>query len=489
MKLRQNRREAIKAGLVLVTPSLFGLGSCTPPSKSGLDADVLIIGAGLSGLNAALLIDQFGYKVKVIEATDRLGGRVHTADKNLIPGFPELGANGIGGGYARILNTAQKYDVTIGPSRPRTEPRKGELLFAIKNNLVSPERWPTHLANPYPEAFKKGTPSSPPWSIYSQINPLPKKDLGSWSNTDFKDWDRSVYSILKEKGFSDEAIRLGAGTNVSYGVDEHSISALMYFHILTFIEQQSSANGTGGAAVGGNQRIPEAMGAAFTQDILTSAPVSAISSKENQVEVSLNDETKLKAKYAIVTLPPHALRGIKLDPIPKANQGSAFQELDLTPCVQVHFVPNKKYWDEDGLEPSMWTDTIAGRFMALKNNPDNPDEVTSCLAYINGHRALSADKMGQEETVKQVKKALANIRPSLADALDFVYYWSWSDNPYAGGAYAYWKPGQITKFSKDIAAPLGRIHFAGEHTAKLNRGMEGAMESGERAAFEVMNLI
>ncbi|MSQ86237.1 MAG: hypothetical protein EXR10_05220 [Alphaproteobacteria bacterium] len=53
------------------------------------------------------------------------------------------------------------------------------------------------------------------------------------------------------------------------------------------------------------------------------------------------------------------------------------------------------------------------------------------------------------------------------------------------GAYAYWKPGQITRFAKELGKPRGRMFFAGEHTAVTNRGMEGAMESGERAALEI----
>lgn len=489
MNNQQKRRSVIKAGLVLMTPHILGLGACTSRKPSSFDADVIVVGAGLSGLNAALQLEQLGYKVMVVEATARLGGRVHTADKSIVDGFPELGANGIGRGYARVLHVAKKYNVKLGPMRPRTEPRNGEQLYAIRNSLISPADWPDHQANPYPNDYKAGSASSPPWSVYSKLNPLPKNDLSAWSKPMYQEWDRSVYSILKEQGFSDDAIALGAGTNVSYGVDEHTISALMYFQILTFIAQQSAANGVGGAALGGNQRIPEAMGNAFQQDILTSSPIESLSSQTDKVVVTLKSGRQLQSKYAIVTLPTHALRHIKLDPLPPTVQGNAFQEIDLTPCVQLHFNVKTNYWEEDGLEPSMWTDTYAGRFMALKNDPENPDRVTSCLAYINGNQALELDKMTQEEAVKQVIDELVSIRPSLQDALELAYFWSWSNNPYAGGAYAYWQPGQITKYAQGIANPIGRIHFAGEHTAKLNRGMEGAMESGERAAFEVMNLL
>jgi monoamine oxidase len=97
--------------------------------------------------------------------------------------------------------------------------------------------------------------------------------------------------------------------------------------------------------------------------------------------------------------------------------------------------------------------------------------------------------MKREDAIAAVIKTLEDMRPSLKGTLKYVHYWTWINNPYAGGAYAYWKPGEITSFSGEIAKPNGRIHFAGEHTAVLARGMEGAMESGERAALEIMNLL
>ncbi len=486
-----HRRDMLKkSGLALAAaPFYFGLNSCVSGTKQSLDADVIVIGAGLSGLNAALLLEEAGYSVKIVEATNRFGGRVHTAKESSVPGHPELGANGIGGGYARLLNAAQKYGVEIGPYRPRTEPRKGEILYAVKNQMILPEQWADHAFNPYAEGYRKGSPSSAPWSVYSEMNPLPKLDLTAWREAKYEQWDRSTYSLLKEKGFSDEAIELGVSTNSSYGVDAKSISVLMYFQILNFIEQQAASNGKGGAAVGGNQRIPEAMGRAFKQEVLFESPVKHVSSEKDMATVTLENGKKLRSTRIVVTLPESALRRIKMSPTPSAIKKKAISELPYTPCTQIHYIPTRNYWEDDGMPPSMWTDTLAGRFMALKNDPENPDRVTSCVAYLNSNVAVEMDKIGQEMAVAKVTKTLEEMRPSLKGALKFVHYWTWISNPYAGGAYAYWKPGQITELAAEIAKPNGRIHFAGEHTALLARGMEGAMESGERAALEIMNLL
>ncbi|RKR15253.1 monoamine oxidase [Maribacter vaceletii] len=486
-----DRRDMLKKSSLLLAaaPFYFGLNSCISGSKKNLDADVIIIGAGLSGLNAALILEGAGLKVKIVEATDRLGGRVHTAKEKDVPGHPELGANGIGGGYARVIDAAEKHNVKIGSDRPRTEARKGELIYHIKNNFILPENWSEHSLNTLPEGFRKSLPAYTTWPMFSKINPLPPNDLAAWRNPKYKDWDKSVYLVLKEKGFSDDAIKLCMGTNSSYGVDAKNISIMMYFQILTWIGQQTASNGKGGAIVGGNQRLPKAMGAAFKQDILLNSPVKSISAEADATTITLNNGNKLRAPYTLVTLPTSALRHVSIPSCSTENQKRGFTNLEYTPVVQLHFVPTKKYWEEDGLPPSMWCDNLAGRFMALKNDIQNPDKVTSCVAFLNSNVAIEVDKMNRKDAITAVTKVLEDIRPSLKGALRFTYYWTWINNPYAGGAYAYWQPGQITDFANHLAKPIGRIHFAGEHTAIMNRGMEGAMESGERAALELLNLI
>jgi monoamine oxidase len=97
--------------------------------------------------------------------------------------------------------------------------------------------------------------------------------------------------------------------------------------------------------------------------------------------------------------------------------------------------------------------------------------------------------MKPEDAIRAVLADIERIRPAAKGALRPVKLWSWARDPYAGGAYACWEPGQVTRFANEVGKPLGRILFAGEHTSAIARGMEGAMESGERAANEALERV
>jgi monoamine oxidase len=94
--------------------------------------------------------------------------------------------------------------------------------------------------------------------------------------------------------------------------------------------------------------------------------------------------------------------------------------------------------------------------------------------------------MPPDRAAQEIIDFLARVRPSTRGSLRAVKTVSWQRDPFAGGIYSAWKPGQITRYGETIAAPHGNVFFAGEHTAMLNRGMEGAAESGERAAGEIL---
>ncbi len=470
-----DRRSVMKGSAALV------FASFVPGARAQEMADVIIIGAGLSGLNAALLLEEQGQKVIVLEGRNRAGGRLYTLDN--VPGAPEAGGSGIGMGYARLIDRAETLGIKLVPQRVRTEAAGETTLIHIRDTSILAKDWEASPLNPYVGDARKRPPWLMSFSSLNAYNPLP--EAAAWRAPDMAKHDVSVSAFLSAKGWTPEQLRLAYATNPSYGNSGDDLSAMMWWHIAKNAELMA---GVGGGAVvieGGNQRLPEAMAKALKSDVRYGKAVVGIRSDANGVEAVTADGSRYRGKRLVCTLPASALRLVKIDPAPPPMQAKGISTLQYNRVFQAHFVPTRKYWEEDSMPASMWTDTLAGRFMALRYGADAKD-VTSCMAFVNGFAADRLDRMAPDDAVAAVLADLARARPSTKGALRAVKVVSWQRDVFAGGAYACWGPGQIAAFANEIGKDLGRIHFAGEHTAAVARGMEGAMESGERTALDIL---
>ena len=148
----------------------------------------------------------------------------------------------------------------------------------------------------------------------------------------------------------------------------------------------------------------------------------------------------------------------------------------------------RAFWENDGYNASMWTGGPAGTVTAMRYG-DSDDEITSLVSWTRGHTAEYLDRLGPEAAKKLVIREIEALRPAAKGYLKAVHFHSWGMEPFSAGDWAVFRPGQIADFKNDMANPHGRLFFCGEHTAFANRGMEGAMESAERAVFEAIDLL
>lgn len=470
-----DRRTLLKSSAALAAASYI------PGARAQEMADVIVIGAGLSGLNAALLLEEQGQKVIVLEGRNRAGGRLYTMDD--VPGRPEAGGSGIGGGYARLIDRANSLGVKLVPQRMRTEAAGETTCIHLRGQTIKAADWDAHPLNPFVGDARKRLPWLQSFSAMGPFNPL--DDVADWrAPAHFKD-DVSVAEFLSAKGWTSEQLRMAFATNPSYGTSAFDVSALMWWHIGKNAVAMAGSGGGALAIEGGNQRLPEAMARAVKSGVRYGKGVVGICADASGVEAVTDDGSRYRAKRLVCTLPASALRLVKLDPAPPLAQARGIATLPYNRVFQAHFVPTRKFWEDDGLPASMWTDTLAGRFMALRYGADSKD-VTSCLAFVNGFSADALDRLSPDDAVAEILADLARARPATKGALQHVKSYSWQRDRFSGGAYACWAPGQIAAFANDIGKDMGRVHFAGEHTAATARGMEGAMESGERAALDIL---
>ena len=473
-----SRRSVLKA--MTAAPLLAASGPVRALNKS----DVIVIGAGLSGLNAALLLESAGLNVKVLEGRNRIGGRVESLRN--IPGNPEVGGTAFGPGYARLVDAANKYGVGLIDITP-TIPYFFDRTLYLRNQFIENEAWPTHPLNPFPEQFAKLPPYSYFNALMGGINPL--ETAADWVNPANASLDISLHDWLMQMGQSEATIELAYNTNPTHGTSAHDVSALLVMFATRFAGQQMALTKSnpikGYTAEGGNQAIPEAMANALKNEVQLQTAVVGIRSNDDGVEVYTADGTVHRADRVISSLPCSVLRRVRIDPMLTGRQGLGVKTLNSQLINQIHIVPKTPFWEQDGMSPNMFTDSLAGMVIA-EHKGEDPADVSSLTIWLRGERAAWADQVNQRAAIQKVVADLERMRPAAKGQLEVLGYKSWYRDPFSSGDWAVWQPGQVTSFFDELGKPHGRIHFCGEHTAVANRGMEGALESGERVALEVL---
>jgi len=446
---------------------------------------VIVIGAGLSGLAAALVLQDAGVKVKVIEGRQRVGGRVLSIRS--LPGSPEAGGTSFGPGYARLVNAAKTYNVGLVELTPVLRYYGTRELF-LDGQHIPLKEWPDHPRNPFPADARK----TPPWryiaGVTAKANPL--KTTDAWVDPANAGLDVSYYDWLKAQGQSDASIDMAYNIEPTHGSSAHDVSALMMMQVASFIAAQRGLAAPGQSpfltAAGGNQSIPEAMAGALNQEIEFGRNVESIRSESDLAEVHCADGTIYKADYVICSVPCPVLRRIHMEPLLTGAQARAVQTLDSQIINQAHMRAKTPFWEADGMPPNMFSDGLVCNLVG-EHKGETPAEVSSLTAWIRGHNAALLDQMPEADAKAAIIADIEHLRPAAKGQLEIVEYKSWYRDPFSSGDWAVWQPGQIAGFANAVAQPNGRVHFCGEHTAVSNRGMEGAMESGERVALEVLD--
>jgi monoamine oxidase len=481
----QEISETINRRTVLQAAGAAAVAAALPRRlRAETGAKVVVVGAGLSGLNAALTLEQAGMSVTVIEGRDRVGGRV-LSHRN-VPGTPESGGTSFGPGYARLVDAANRYKVGLRDLTPII-PFFFKRELALGGQVIPPGTWATHPRNPFPS----GARDTMPWmflpGFLARNNPL--KTADDWLAPESAQYDVSLHQWLKAKGLTNEIIDLSYNLSPSHGNTAYDVSALMILFAAMFTQmQQKLAGKIGGyTAVGGNLSIPEAMRKALKGDVHFGKDVIGIRSDNDGVDVHCADGARYRADRIVCSVPFAVLRRVQIDPVMTGNQAFAVQTLQSQAISQFHVVPKKKFWEQDGLDPSMFTDGLPGTIVA-EHKGGRPEEITSLTVWARGHTATWLDQLDAKDATAAVVKAIERLRPAAKGQLEVRAWKSWTRDPFSGGDWAVWQPGQVTAFAKDVARPHGRMHFCGEHTSVSNRGMEGAMESGERAALEILKL-
>jgi monoamine oxidase len=447
------------------------------------DRDVVVIGAGLAGLHAALTLEAAGARVLVLEAQPRVGGRIHSMRQ--LGGTAEAGGTYIGAGYTRVIAAAEHHGVELMDVTPILEFFREQDL-ALEGEIIRQKDWAAHPKNDFPADDKHHFPWTYHRVLTMRDNPL--ENPSDWLDPRHAALDVSAHDWFKSLGLSERAIALAYGLNVSFGRDARDVSALLLLFRGAFSKSQRAvapADSLGFTARYGVQSIPEAMAAALAGGIEFERTVVGIALEQGGARVICSNGRTFTAHHVIAAVPTGVLKRIAIDPPLPAAQAAAVAALPAQPLTQIYFAPRSRFWEHDGYAPSLFTDTRAGMLAAARNR-DRPTEITSLTAWITGDVAAELDRLAPADAGRAVIAAIETLRPAAKGQLELIGMHSWGADPYAAGAWAYFRPGEVTRFAPVLGVPHGRLHFCGEHLATQSRGMEGAMESAEEAVAAIL---
>jgi len=402
-----------------------------------------------------------------------------------VPGNPESGGTSFSPGYARLMSACASHGVEtidLSPIAPYFVQR--DLYFGGKR--ITGEEWPSHPQNPFADPLKKIPPFQYLSATVGPRNPLATGD--AWLAPDNAALDIPLDAWLRKQGWSEAMIRVAYDINPEWGNSARDVSTLMVLGALRFAQtQRELARGKPMflTARGGNQAIPEALAAALKNPVEFGRKVVAIEAGRSGVEVRCADGGKYVADHVICSFPVTTLRKLSIRPALPAVQARAINEIGAQHITMLHVVPRSRFWEAEGATPGMATDGLINMVIAERKSAD-PAVVTSLTVWLKGRNALEVDKLDRKAAEAAVIAEFEKLRPAARGQLEVVAHHSWQRDEFALGDWAVWHPGQIKAFSSVVGKPHGRLHFCGEHTAVSNRGMEGAMESGERAALEVL---
>jgi len=360
--------------------------------------------------------------------------------------------------------------------------------LVLDGEIVAPEAWPDHPRNPFPDEFRE----TMPWSYYPRFidRNMALASPQDWQNPQLAALDVSLHEWMHGQGQTDEVIEMACNLNWQLGNSAQDVSALFAMFDHSWGKTVFRDPNRPGTFVirGGNQQLPRAMAATLHNEVHFGREVSGMRSASDGTEVHCRDGTVYRADHVICSVPFAVLRGIDVDPVFTGVQAQAVRSLGRQLVSQVHLVPTTRFWEDDGLAPGMFTDGPAGFIMPIFGH-DDPDELTSLQVWLLGPDAQRADQLGMQNATALVVSAIEGLRPAAKGKLEVAGYKSWGRDPFSAGDWAVFGPGQVSRFAGAMAIPHGRIHFCGEHTGLANRGMEAAMESGERAAIEILQVI
>ena len=472
MPNRTNRREFLKILGAAAVAAAGGTSNVFSQRKG--KRHCVIIGSGLAGLSAAFKLKNAGWQVTVLEARNRIGGRVFShrmGENNSL--LCELGAEWVGESHERLKALCADFKIPL--QRHQFDD------YLLQNGKVSrPGAW--GFSPQAKTAFEKMI------AAYEKLTPLQKTRI------DRKNW----WTHLSDIGFTrDDLILRDLGDSTDFGESIRHVSA---FAALAEYAESSPKNEMDYKMTGGNSRLAEEFAKRVGKEnirtgmkvteisqrrgnvIVTASPTNAIVAKQPEWDPTLvhpgGENIVVFADACICTTPIASLRKIKFDPPLSSSQSEAAEKLTYARIIKNSVLYDERFWKDDNF--SMISDTSAHYyFHSTQNQPGRQGILT---AYAIGEKADVLASQDDRRRMNVITRDIVDFDKDAPKLARGIASYSWQRDEYTEGAYALYRPGQWFGIRPILARPHLKVLFAGEHIADWQGFMEGAIETGEAAA-------
>jgi monoamine oxidase len=478
-----NRRQFIK-DVSFCAAALGLLPNVARATKRGITLqgqpkNVVILGGGLAGLSAAYELKKAGHTVTVLEARKSPGGRVRTLrdfDDGL---YAEAGPlafprnHTFTFGYAEEFGLQTRLYAKFGYDQMASI--RGQVFRINANTSV-----PLDLKSSERQA---GVFSLPTFYLEEFMRDVGNPRRNNWPPDSLRMIDAmSLKQLLQQQGASEAAIDVIAASQLGllgYGLD--TLSAMD-----GAVTEAIATDSAFYEIVNGNDELPFAMKKKVKKQFRKQAVVLRIEQSESGVTVTYSqggEVQTLTADYAVCTLPFPILKTLEVFPAFSAEKQRAINELKLTPVTRTYLQFRNRPWEADRLDGYGITDLeIQNTYSPTLTQAGTRGILAS---YAGGQRAMDLSALTETDRQNLVLRKMGNLFSGLNKQYEQGVSQIWHEDPWTKGAFTYFEPGQMASLLPIAQRPEGRIHFAGEHTSAWHGWMNGALESGNRAAEEV----
>ena len=451
--------------------------------------DVVVVGGGLSGLVAARDVRRKGRSVLVLEARDRVGGRLLNRE--------------VHGGS--VIESGGAF---VGPTQGHIKRLARELRvdtfeqYVAGNNIYVKHTPAGATALPYTGTIPPDPTILPDAGrLQEEINRMAAEiDVSApWAHPKAAEWDSTSFDNWVREQTANPDVRdlLLCYTQAAFGADGMSFSLLFLVwyiassgnekHVGTF----ERSSGTDEAAqderfVGGSQLIPLRLARQLGDRVALNAAVRRIRQDGSGVDVH-TDRGTVRAERVVVACPPRFVLDIDWSPLLPPRRAQLLQRMPMGALMKCDAVYRTPFWRRDGLSGSGLNTRGAVR-TTFDNSPPDGD-VGVLLSFVGGSTWNKYGNMPRAKRRKAVLEGFAAIVGEKAlDPIEYVEH-DWTRERWTQGSpVALQVPGAIFHYGDTIREPFRRVHWAGTETSTYWAGyMDGAVRAGERAAIEILD--